>query len=311
MSDSTQADNTILDAIRRGDAQAWARVIDEYQGRLLRFALSRVGQHADAEDIVQDTFASFVRAVDHLQVEVSLETYLFGILRNEIANRFRTRWAKGVCLIQDIYHRRADPDAPGPAEQLDLLPDAGPSVSWYVCQDEQQQLQRRVLAQALLTLVAAFKQATRLRDLKIAELLFYCRLANQDAAKLLELDERLIRVVKHRCLKRVRKHVLEALPAGSADGGSSAFTEGLLTEIWERHRLSCPKRSTLGAFLLETLPPDWFDFVDFHLTVVGCHFCRASFKDLQAQQGTDGDLTLEEALRLRIKNSTIGFLSPP
>ncbi len=308
MADSTQSDNTVLDAIRRGDAQAWAQVIDEYQGRLMRFAQSRVSQHADAEDVVQETFASFIRAVDRLQVEVSLETYLFGILRKEIANRFRTRWARGVCLIQDIYHTGTDPNAQGP-DGLDLLPDDGPSVSWYVCRDEQQQWQRRMLSQALRSLVATFKEATRLRDLKIAELLFYCRLANKDVARLLDLDERLVRVIKHRCLKRIRRDILES--CGASDDMSFSYSEGLLTEIWEMHRLSCPKRNTLGAFLLESLPAQWFDYVDFHLTVVGCHFCRASFKDLQAQQGTDGDLSLEEALRLRIMNSTIGFLSPP
>lgn len=301
MGDSTRSDNGILEAIRRGEAQAWARVIDEYQGRLLRFALSRVSQHADAEDIVQDTFASFIRAVHRLKVEVSIETYLFGIVRNEIANRFRTRWAKGVCLLQDIYRTGTDGL---PAEGLDMMPDAGPSVSWYVCHDEQQQLQRRTLSQALQHLVSNFKEATRLRDLKIAELLFYCRLANKDVAKLLDLDERLIRVIKHRCLKRVRKDVLELLPASDL---SFTYSEGLLTEIWEMQRLSCPKRSTLGAFLLETLPPEWFDYVDFHLTIVGCHFCRASFKDLQEQQNS----RLDEGLRDRIMTSTVGFLAPP
>jgi RNA polymerase sigma factor (sigma-70 family) len=301
MADSTQSDNSLIDAIRRGDAQAWAQVIDEYQGRLLRFAQSRVSQHADAEDIVQDTFASFVRAVGRLQVEVSLETYLFGILRHEIANRFRTRWAKGVCLIQDIYRTGVDG---APTAGLDLMPDSGPSVSWYACHDEQQQLQRRTLTQALQRLVSGFKEAERLRDMKIAELLFYCRLANKDVAKLLALDERLVRVVKHRSLKRIRNHVLELL--GTSDL-SFTYSEGLLTEIWETHRLSCPKRSTLGAFLLETVPPDWFDYVDFHLTIVGCHFCRASFKDLQEQQNS----RLDEALRDRIMTSTVGFLAPP
>lgn len=300
MADSAASDNSLLDAIRRGDAQAWARVIEEYQGRLLRFALSRVSQHADAEDIVQDTFASFIRAVGRLQVKVSLETYLFGIVRNEIANRFRTRWAKGVCLIQDIYRTGTDT---APAEGLDLMPDAGPSVSWYVCHDEQQQLQRRTLSEALERLVTGLKEAERLRDLKVAELLFYCRLRNKDAAKLLGLDERFIRVIKHRSLKRIRKDVLELLPSSDL---SFSYPEGLLTEIWERQRLSCPKRSTLGAFLLESLPPQWFDYVDFHLTVVGCHFCRASFKDLQAQQSNRQD----DGLRDRIMASTVGFLSP-
>jgi hypothetical protein len=58
--------------------------------------------------------------------------------------------------------------------------------------------------------------------------------------------------------------------------------------------------------LLETLPPEWFDYVDFHLTTVGCHFCRASFKDLQEQQNSRFD----EVLRDRIMTSTVGFLRP-
>lgn len=298
--DTTQFDDGTLEAIRRGDAKAWAQVIDEYQGRLLRFALSRVSQHADAEDIVQETFASFIRAAGRLHVQVSIETYLFGILRNEIANRFRTRWARGVCLLQDIYHTDSDGL---PAEGLDLMPADGPSVTWYVSHDEQQQLQQRTLAEAMERLVSSLKRASHLRDLKIAELLFYCRLPNKEVAKLLDLDERLVRVVKHRSLKRIREDVLESLAASDV---SLSFPKGMLTEIWERQRLSCPKRSTLGAFLLETLPPEWFDFVDFHLATVGCHFCRASFKDLQEQQNGRFD----ELLRDRIMTSTIGFLQP-
>jgi RNA polymerase sigma factor (sigma-70 family) len=154
MDDSTRSDDGVLAAIRRGDADAWARVIDEYQGRLLRFALSRLSQHADAEDIVQETFASFIKTVNRLQVEISLETYLFGILRNEIANRFRTRWARGVCLIQDIY-RTGDDD--GVTDGLAQVADGSPSVSWYVSHDEQQQLQRRTLGQALQRLVASYR----------------------------------------------------------------------------------------------------------------------------------------------------------
>ena len=51
---------------------------------------------------------------------------------------------------------------------------------------------------------------------------------------------------------------------------------------------------------------EWFDYVDFHLTIMGCHFCRASFKDLRQQQQTS---RLQEDLRQRIMASTIGFLS--
>jgi RNA polymerase sigma factor (sigma-70 family) len=288
-----------LEAIRRGDAQAWTRLVDEYQGRLLRFALARVPQKADAEDIVQDTFASFIKAIHTMRIEASIETYLFGILRNAIVNRVRTRWARTVCLIQDVC-RGDQNDLPA-----DLLADIAapdPSVSWCVSHQEQHHLQRQVLAGALQRLVKDLQDAGKLRDLKVAELVFYCQLGSKEAARLLQMDEGLVRVVKHRCLKAIREAVT------ASDGLqdlSVSFSEDLLTEVWESRRLSCPKRSTLGAFLLESLAPEWFDYVDFHLTTMGCHFCRASFKDLQEQHTSEQ----QTQFRRQILNSTIGLLS--
>ena len=301
MDDPGQTEKDRLEAIRCGDSKAWSRLVDEYQGRLLRFARTRLPQQADAEDAVQETFTSFVKAIDRIQIKVGIETYLFGVLRHEIVNRFRNRTARAVCLLQDVYRTGTDDVL---INALDQMPADGPSVSWYVSHDEQQQLQQQTLARALDRLVATFKKTGKLRDLKIIELLFYCKLPNKEAARLLGLDDGLVRVVKHRCLKQVRSDV--ARLCGSTDA-SLCCSEDLLTEIWESHRLSCPKRSTLGAFLLEALPPKWFDFVDFHLATVGCHFCRASFKDLQERQnGWE-----QERFRQRIMTSTVGFLNKP
>jgi len=292
-------DKDLLEAIRRGDAAAWTRLVDEYQGRLLKFALARVPQPADAEDIVQDAFTSFIRALDTLQIQTSIETYLFGILRNTIVNRVRTRWARTVCLIQDVY-RTGDDELP--PDLLACVPSSDPSVSRCVSHHEQHELQRQVLTEALRQLVKDLQDSGRLRDLKIAELVFYCQIASKQVAKLLDMDDGLVRVVKHRCLKFIR----ETVAAHDAIKDMSiTYSEDLLTEIWESHRLSCPKRSTLGAFLLESLSPEWFDYVDFHLTTMGCHFCRASFKDLQEQRAGQQ----HTQFRQQILNSTIGFLS--
>ena len=294
----SQTDRCLLEAIRRGDADAWTRLVDEYEGRLLRFAQTRVPQNADAEDIVQDAFTSFIKAVHSLRIETSIETYLFGILRNAIVNRLRTRWARTVCLIQDVY---CGNDGDLPVDAMTGIASPDPSVSWCVSHEEQHQLQRQVLAEALRQFVKDLQDSGRLRDLKIAELVFYCQLAGKEAAKLLKTDEGLVRVVKHRCLKTIRKAVTSNEAMRDL---SLSFSEDLLTEVWASERLSCPKRSTLGAFLLESLSPEWFDYVDFHLTTMGCHFCRASFKDLREQRASD-----HAQFRDRVLNSTIGLLS--
>jgi RNA polymerase sigma factor (sigma-70 family) len=299
MSEISQTDRRLLGEIRKGKAGAWAQLIDQYQGRLLNFATARLPQRADAEDIVQDTFASFVRGLSNFREEASLETYLFAILRNKIVDRFRTRRAGLVCLIQDVY---SDGQGDYSADAFEQMSAPDPTASWYISRDEQHELKRQALIQALRELLTDFKESLKFPDLKMVELLFYCKISAQDVAKLLKLKGATVRVFKHRCLKRIRKNVTKL--DASTNLSSSNF-ENFLTEIWESQRLSCPKRSTLGAFLLETLEPGWFDYVDFHLTTIGCHFCRANFKDLKHQQTTNE----QRLFRKRIMASTVGFLS--
>ncbi|UCE46356.1 MAG: sigma-70 family RNA polymerase sigma factor [Phycisphaerales bacterium] len=302
MSGPDQTDAEVLAAIRRGDGEAWSALVNEYQGRLLRFAMARVPQQADAEDIVQNTFASLVKAVDTLQIKVSLETYLFGIVRNEIVQRIRTQQARSVCLIQDVYYKDGD-NTSGDALAQVRSPD--PSTSWCVSHNEEHRSIRDALTEAVRDFVKSLRKKKKLHRLKMAELLFYCQLSSVDIAKQLGVQAGSVRTFKHRCLKRIREDF--ARRCATADY-SASYSEDLLTAIWEEQRLSCIKRSTLGAFLLESLSPEWFDYVDFHLSTMGCHFCRASYKDLQEEQQMS---KRREYLRERILASTVGFLSKP
>ena len=61
-----------------------------------------------------------------------------------------------------------------------------------------------------------------------------------------------------------------------------------LGEIWRRHRISCPSREDLGSFLLEVLPQQQQQYVQFHLETVACRFCQANLEDLK-QQHSEGE----------------------
>lgn len=54
--------------------------------------------------------------------------------------------------------------------------------------------------------------------------------------------------------------------------------------IWRRERLSCPTREQLGTFVLGALDPDFQEYIEFHLNVIGCPFCQANLLDLQRRQ---------------------------
>jgi len=61
MSEINETDRLLLGEIRNGKSGSWEQLIEEYEGRLLNFATARLPQRADAEDIVQDTFVSFIK----------------------------------------------------------------------------------------------------------------------------------------------------------------------------------------------------------------------------------------------------------
>ena len=56
-----------------------------------------------------------------------------------------------------------------------------------------------------------------------------------------------------------------------------------LGAIWYRARLTCPSRQQLGSFLLDALDPEMAGYIQFHIDVVECPFCRANLDDLKAQ----------------------------
>ena len=65
--------------------------------------------------------------------------------------------------------------------------------------------------------------------------------------------------------------------------------EHSISAIWQRHRVSCPERQRLGSYLLGALDREEFEYIAFHLEVIGCVYCNASVADLRAarQQQTD------------------------
>jgi len=301
MGEISQAETYLLKQIRQGCAEAWAQLVERYQGRLLAFAQTRLNQRADAEDVVQEALIDFLRGLNNFRGEASLETYLFTILRRKIINCYRGKSIKKLCLIQDVY---------GSGDEGSQMSDVwgkvqGPeaTASSYFRRDEQHEQQREALTAALGELVNRYKSTLKLRELQVVELIFYGKLANKDVAKLMKMKETQIALIKHRCLQRVQKGLVkQKLFAEPVKPGF----ENLLTETWEAQRLSCPKRSTIGAYLLGTLDAEWQGYVGFHLNELGCHFCRANLEDMKRQSRS----SKQKVFQKRVMESTVGFLSP-
>ena len=305
MAELSQADEFLLRGIRLGDSEAWRQLVDRHRGRLLAFARSRLRSDADAEDVLQDTFMTFLKAVAVFRGEAALETYLFTILRRRMVDHFRGKRLT-VCLLHDVFRRGEDDEAEEPMAQV---PASDPTASQNVLRDERDRLRREALAESIRELINGYKKSLNFRDLKIVEMLFYCQVPNKAVAGVIGLDEKQVALIKHRCLKKVRESVGRELRRRGLEAAEEtdddARCEAMLTRIWETLRLSCPKRNTVGAYHLGTLDDAWHDYVGFHLHKLGCQFCLANLEDLKKQ---DDRAAASAALRDRILESTVGFL---
>ncbi len=305
MSDLTQADRYLLEQVRQGSSEGWTQLVNRYSGRLEAFARSKVGGAGDADDLVQETFIGFLKGLDDYREQASIETYLFGILRRRIVDWYRGR-RSNVCLLQDVM-RPDDSDAPPAGGRAMVSPAA--TASWYVRRNEQVDLQREALTRSLGRLVGDLTASQKLRDLKVIEMIFYVQLRNKEIAPIAGVPETQVALLKHRYLQKLQEYIGQDprvhsdVPIDAAAHLGEPF-DAVLAEIWQQQRLSCPKRSTIGAYMLGTLEPAWQDYVAFHLDKLGCRFCRANLDDLRKQNQDDQ----APALRQRILNSTAGFL---
>jgi RNA polymerase sigma factor (sigma-70 family) len=299
MAEWTEAERFLLEQIRQGNQDAWSQLVDRFQGRLLAFARRRAPKSADPEDLVQDSFLLFLRGLPSYRGQASVETYLFLILRRRIIELLRVR-RMNPCQLPDS----SDADD----SRSDNFVATDPTASWYVRRDEQREAARNALTSALRSLVETLHAELNFRELQILEMLFYAQRANRDIAALLKIGPEHVAMVKHRWLKQARErvsHFDRTTQAEPATPDPSSF-DSLLTEIWEDERPSCPKRSTIGGYLLNTLDEPWQSYVEFHIKTLGCSFCRANLEDLQKQTRVD-----PQSLRRKILNSTVGFLTRP
>ncbi|MEM9645497.1 MAG: sigma-70 family RNA polymerase sigma factor [Planctomycetota bacterium] len=281
---TSEADNHLIDRIRGNDADGWRQLVDRYQKRLLAFARARVGQHATAEDLVQETLVSFLQSISRFRQDAGLETFLFQILRRRIIDHYRARGETGSV---------------SPCIPIDGLTNENPESLAIAQEREADQMER--LAYTIREVTSKWKEARKFRELKIAEAVFFAGLKNRSLAEHLGCPAEEIAMVKHRTLQRMSAFFLQGRAA------DEAAASDLLTRAWAIERPSCPKRTTLGKFTLGILPDDWNDYVHFHAEVLGCTYCAANLVELRK---LDEDFP-SDANHDRLFQSTIGFLRHP
>ena len=83
------SDGELVQQILSGSRQHFEILYDSYFPRVYRFALKRLGDPAEAEDVAQEVFFTVFRALASYQGNAPLLIWIFGITRNTVNRRFR------------------------------------------------------------------------------------------------------------------------------------------------------------------------------------------------------------------------------
>jgi RNA polymerase sigma-70 factor (ECF subfamily) len=83
-------DLSVIDALRRGDEGAFARLVDQYHASLRRVARLFIANRAVADEVAQDTWLGVMQGIWAFEGRSSLKTWIFRIL----VNRAKTRAAR-------------------------------------------------------------------------------------------------------------------------------------------------------------------------------------------------------------------------
>jgi RNA polymerase sigma-70 factor (ECF subfamily) len=78
-----RAERELVAALRRGDGQAFAEIVDAWSPALLRLARLHVPSHAVAEEVVQEAWLAVLRGLDRFEERASLRTWVVSIVLNQ------------------------------------------------------------------------------------------------------------------------------------------------------------------------------------------------------------------------------------
>lgn len=103
--ESSHLQATDLELVRRarhGDDRSFHELVDRYAGQLFGLACSLVGNVADAEDVVQETFSGAFRHLAAFREHSSVKTWLTRILVRQAARCHRSRRSRKTVSLDDL-----------------------------------------------------------------------------------------------------------------------------------------------------------------------------------------------------------------
>ncbi|MHB8376800.1 MAG: sigma-70 family RNA polymerase sigma factor [Dehalococcoidia bacterium] len=178
-----------VERARDGDQQALADLYDWYMPRVYRYALARIGNIAEAEDLTEEVFLKMLGAIgDFRWKDVPFSSWIFRIAHNHIASHFRRTAQRG------------GPTAAIPEEMIDVRGDFAAAVEERITIEE--------VRRATELLPDAQREVIALR--------FAVGLSIADTAKVLGKREGNVKALQHKAVAKLQKMLIPDGPGFGA-----------------------------------------------------------------------------------------------
>jgi RNA polymerase sigma-70 factor, ECF subfamily len=195
-------DRRLVEALRRGDGEAFAALVDRHTPAMIRVASAYVPSRAAAEEAVQDTWIAVMRGIDGFEGRSSLKTWIFRILTNVAmrsgARERRSMPFSALAQAEDTGEPAVDPDRFLPADHelfgghWAIMPTRWPTPEEGLLAGET----RDVIAHAIAELPPAQRTVMALRDVE--------GWTSEEVVEALEISPGNQRILLHRARSRVR-----------------------------------------------------------------------------------------------------------
>jgi RNA polymerase sigma-70 factor (ECF subfamily) len=83
-------DLALVESLRRGESEAFERLVPTYQHRVFSIALRMLGDRGEAEELAQEVFLRVHRSIGDFRGEAKLSTWLYAITSRLCLNRLKS-----------------------------------------------------------------------------------------------------------------------------------------------------------------------------------------------------------------------------
>jgi RNA polymerase sigma-70 factor (ECF subfamily) len=130
------SDEALVERACGGEEEAFTLLYERYYARIYGFLDRRLGNRADVEETVQETFLNLFRSIRSYRREAPFAAWVFGLTRRTLAGRFKKRRVETVALDEQEIH----PNGPE-AAALRRVPNPHES---YECRERIAALERAI-----------------------------------------------------------------------------------------------------------------------------------------------------------------------